>query len=73
MIPEEATKLLMELSIYNEVEEELARQNKLNSIPDDCTASDVVMRMGWSRTRKGVDYWASIHTYLENMERMRID
>ena len=69
MIPEKATKLLMELSIYNEVEEELLRQNKLQLIQDDWTASMVVMHMSWSSTAKGGLYWGNIHTQLENMER----
>ena len=69
MIPDKATKLLMEFSIYNEVEEELARQNKLDGIPDDYTASMVVMRMSWSATSKGGTYWSHIHTQLQKMER----
>ena len=69
MISEKATKLLMELSIYNEVEEALLKQNKLDSIPDDYTASMVVMRISWSATSKGGTYWSRIHTQLENMER----
>ena len=69
MIPEKATKLLMELSIYNEVEEELLRQNKLQLIQDDWTASIVVMHISWSSTAKGGLYWGNIHTQLENMER----
>ena len=68
MIPERATKLLMELSIYNEVEKELAKQNKLNDIPDDYTAAMTVMRISWSATSKGGTYWSHIHTQLENME-----
>ena len=67
MIPEKATKLLMELSIYNEVEEELLKQNKLQLIQDDWTASMVVMHISWSSTGKP-KYWAHIHTQLENME-----
>ena len=73
MIPEKATKLLMELSIYNEVEKELARQGKLEGIPDDYTASMVVMRISWSATSKGRSYWSHIHTQLENMEQDEID
>ena len=69
MISEKATRLLMELSIYNEVEKELARQCKLEGIPDDYTASMVVMRMSWCATSKGRTYWSHIHTQLENMER----
>ena len=69
MIPEKATRLLMELSIYNEVEEELLRQNKLQLIQDDWTASMVVMHISWSSTAKGGLYWANIHTQLQNMER----
>ena len=73
MIPEKAVKLLMELSIYNEVEKELAKQNKLNDIPDDYTASMTVMRMSWSATSKGGNYWNKIHNELENMERESSD
>ena len=69
MISEKATRLLMELSIYNEVEEELLRQNKLQLIQDDWTASMVVMHISWSSTAKGGLYWGNIHTQLENMER----
>ena len=69
MISEKATKLLMELSIYNEVEEALLRQNKLQTIQDDWTASMVVMHISWSSTAKRGLYWADIHTQLENMER----
>ena len=69
MISEKATRLLMDLSIYNEVEEELLRQNKLQTIQDDWTASIVVMHISWSSTAKGGFYWAHIHTQLENMER----
>ena len=69
MIPEKATRLLMELSVYNEVEEELFRQNKLQTIQDDWTASIVVMHISWSSTAKGGLYWAHIHTQLQNMER----
>ena len=69
MIPEKATRLLMELSIYNEVEEALLEQNKLQKIQDDWTASRVVMYISWGVTAKGGLYWAHIHTQLENMER----
>ena len=69
MISEKATRLLMELSIYNEVEEELLRQNKLQLIQDDWTASMVVMHISWSATAKGGLYWGNIHTQLDNMER----
>ena len=69
MIPEKATRLLMDLSVYNEVEEALLRQNKLQTIQDDYTASMVVMRISWSATSKGGTYWSRIHTQLENMER----
>ena len=69
MIPEKATRRLMELSIYNEVEEALLKQNKLQRIQDDWTASMVVMHMSWSSTAKGGFYWSRIHTQLENMER----
>ena len=69
MIPEKATRLLMELSVYNEVEEELLKQNKLQLIQDDWTASMVVMHISWSSTAKGGLYWGNIHTQLENMER----
>ena len=69
MISEKATRLLMDLSVYNEVEEALARQNKLEGIPDEYTASMVVMRISWSATSKGGTYWSRIHTQLENMER----
>ena len=69
MISEKATRLLMELSIYNEVEEELLKQNKLQRIQDDWTASMVVMHISWSSTAKGGLYWGNIHTQLENMER----
>ena len=68
MISEKATRLLMELSIYNEVEAELAKQNKLQLIPEDCSASMVVMHISWSATTKGGMYWSRIHTQLENME-----
>ena len=73
MIPEKATRLLMELSVYNEVEEELLRQNKLQLIQDDWTASMVVMHISWSSTAKGGLYWVHIHTQLENMERDEVD
>ena len=69
MIPEKATRLLMELSIYNEVEEALLEQNKLQTIQDYWTASRVVMNISWSSTAKGGLYWSHIHTQLENMER----
>ena len=69
MISEKATRLLMELSIYNEVEEALLKQNKLQTIQEDWTASMVVMRISWSATSKGGTYWSLIHTQLENMER----
>ena len=69
MIPEKATRLLMELSIYNEVEEELLKQNKLQAVQEDWTASMVVMHISWCSTAKGGFYWSSIHTQLENMER----
>lgn len=67
MIPEKATKLLMELSAYNEVEEALLKQNKLQLIQDDWTASMIVMHISWGATGKPT-YWAHIHTQLENME-----
>ena len=70
MISEKATKLLMELSVYNEVEKELLKQNKLQTIQDDWTASMVVMHISWSSTGKPT-YWAHIHTQLENMEKMK--
>ena len=69
MISEKATRLLMELSIYNEVEEALLEQNKLQRIQDDWTASRAVMYITWSATAKGGAYWSRIHTQLENMER----
>ena len=69
MISEKATRLLMELSIYNEVEEALLKQNKLQLVQDDWTASMVVMHISWSATAKGGMYWGRIHTQLENMER----
>ena len=69
MISEKATRLLMELSVYNEVEKALLEQNKLQRIQDDWTASLVVMHMSWSSTAKGGFYWGTIHTQLENMER----
>lgn len=68
MIPEKATRLLMELSIYNEVENALAAQGKLDAISEEYTASMVVMRISWSATGKGT-YWCNIHTQLEKMER----
>ena len=73
MISEKATKLLMDLSIYNEVEEALLKQNKLQLIQDDWTASIIVMHISWSATAKGGMYWSHIHTQLENMERDEID
>ena len=69
MISEKAARLLMELSIYNEVETELAKQNKLQLIPEDYSASMVVMHISWSATAKGGTYWSRIHTQLENMEK----
>ena len=69
MIPERATRLLMELSVYNEVEKELLKQNKLKGIPDDWPASMVVMHMSWASTSKGGFYWSRIHDQLERMER----
>ena len=69
MISEKATRLLMNLSVYNEVEAELAKQNKLQLIPEDYSASMVVMHISWSATTKGGTYWSRIHTQLENMER----
>lgn len=72
MIPERATRLLMELSIYNEVEEALLKQNRLKTIQDDWTASMIVMHISWGSTGKPT-YWAHIHTKLENMERDEID
>ena len=69
MIPEKATKLLMELSVYNEVEEALLKQNKLQLIRDDWTASMVVMHISWGATAKGVNYWNRIHDQLDRMER----
>ena len=69
MISEKATKLLMELSIYNEVEEELLEQNRLKTIQEHWTASMVVMHISWGMSTKGVNYWNRIHTQLENMER----
>lgn len=68
MISEKATRLLMELSIYNEVEAELAKQNKLQMIPDDWPASTVVMHITWSATAKGGVYWSRIHDKLVDME-----
>ena len=68
MISEKATRLLMELSIYNEVEAELAKQNKLQLIPEHYSASMVVMHITWSATTRGGTYWGRIHTQLENME-----
>ena len=68
MISEKATRLLMELSIYNEVEDELAKQNKLQMIPEDYSASMVVMHITWSATTRGGAYWNRIHDKLVNME-----
>ena len=73
MIPEKATKLLMELSVYNEVEEALLKQNKLQLIQDDWTASMVVMHISWGASTKGVSYWSRIHDQLEDMEEDEID
>lgn len=58
----------MELSIYNEVEAELAKQKKLQMIPEDWPASTVVMHITWSATARGGAYWARIHDQLEDME-----
>ena len=69
MIPEKATRLLMEFSVYNEVEKELLKQNKLKGIPDDWSASMVVMHMSWASTSKGGIYWSRVHDRLERMER----
>ena len=68
MIPEKATRLLMELSVYNEVEKALLEQNKLQRIQDDWTASRVVMHISWAATGKGT-YWDHIYTQLQKMER----
>ena len=68
MISEKATRLLMELSIYNEVEAELAKQNKLQLIPEDYSASMVVMHITWSATTRGGTYWSRIHDKLVDME-----
>lgn len=68
MIPEKATRLLMELSVYNEVEEALLKQNKLQIVQEDWTASMIVMHISWRATGR-LTYWANIHTELENMER----
>ena len=68
MIPEKATRLLMDLSVYNEVEEALRKQNKLQLVQDDWTASMVVMHISWSASTKGVSYWSRIHDQLEDME-----
>ena len=67
MISEKATRLLMDLSIYNEVEEALLKQNKLQTIQDDWTASRIVMYISWGATGKAM-YWSHIYTQLENME-----
>ena len=72
MISEKATRLLMDLSVYNEVEEALLKQNKLQLIQDDWTASMIVMHISWSSAGKPT-YWAHIHTQLENMEEDEID
>lgn len=72
MISEKATRLLMELSIYNEVEDELAKQNKLQLIPEDYSASMVVMHITWSATAKGGVYWNRIHDKLVDMEKDEI-
>lgn len=69
MISEKATRLLMELSVYNEAEEELLRQNKLQTIQDDWTASMVVMHISWGASTKGVNYWNRIHDQLDRMGR----
>lgn len=69
MIPEKATRLLMEFSVYNKVEKELLKQNKPKGIPDDWPASMVVMHMSWASTTKGGLYWSRIHDQLEIMER----
>ena len=68
MISEKATRLLMELSIYNEVEEALLKQNKLQLIQDDWAASMVVMHISWGATGKPA-YWDHIYTQLQKMER----
>ena len=73
MIPEKATKLLMELSTYNEVEEELLKQNRLKTIQDEWTASMIVMHISWGASTKGVSYWSRIHDQLEKMERDEVD
>ena len=72
MISEKATRLLMDLSVYNEVEEALRKQNKLQLVQDDWTASMVVMHISWGSTGKPT-YWAHIHTQLEKMERDEVD
>ena len=72
MISEKATRLLMELSVYNEVEEALLKQNKLQLVQDDWTASIIVMHISWGATGKGT-YWSKIHTQLEKMERDEVD
>ena len=72
MISEKATRLLMELSIYNEVEEALLKQNRLQLIRDDWTASMIVMHISWNLTGKGAS-WSEIHTQLEKMERDEVD
>ena len=68
MISEKATRLLMDLSVYNEVEKELLKQNKLQTIQDDWPASAVVMRITWSATAKSGTYWRRIHDQLVDME-----
>ena len=68
MIPEKATKLLMELSVYNEVEKELLKQNKFQLIQEDFTASMVVMHITWSLAAKGGFYSSRIDDQLERME-----
>ena len=73
MISEKATRLLMELSVYNEVEKELIKQNKLQTIQDEWSASMVVMHISWSLTAKGGSYWSHIHTQLGQMEQDEID
>ena len=68
MISEKATRLLMDLSVYNEVEEALLKQNRLQIVQEDWTASMIVMHISWGSTGRRT-YWAHIHTELENMER----
>ena len=69
MISEKATRLLMDLSVYNEVEEALLEQNRLQLVQEDWPASMVVMHMSWASTTKGGLYWGRIHGQLERMER----